>query len=110
MVPIVFFSTSLAVAAELEGRTPTGISLSRLKPFLSEIESFDFFYVHFVAHIDQSMISTKVAIDYLLSECSKAAGKHYFELNGRRFSSHDTGAIYAEVEKLSEVKQLELSI
>lgn len=109
MVPIVFFSTSLAVASELEGRTPTGITLSRLKPFGSEVESFDFFYVHFVANIDLSRISTKGAIDYLLSECSRAAGKHYFELNGRRFSTDDTVSIHAEAEKLPDIDQLELS-
>jgi len=99
MASIVFFSTCLAVATVIERQTPAGLTLRRLQHLCSETEPFDFSRIHFVANIDPNKISAKEAIHYLLSECSEAIGQHYFEVNGRRFSIHDTHSIYSEAEK-----------
>jgi hypothetical protein len=95
----VLFSTCSAAAIGLENHAPDGISLRRLTFFDSEIDSFDFSEIHFVANIDPSKISPMDAINYLLSQCSKVNHKHYFELSGTRFSIQDTNAIYHEAEK-----------
>jgi len=101
MESIVFFSTCPVVANELEGKIPAGITLRRLQPFNSEVEPFNFSQIHFVANIDLTKISTMDATNYLLSECSDAKGRHYFELNGRRFSTYDTESIKVEAEKIA---------
>jgi hypothetical protein len=100
MEKVVFFSTSLAVKPKFEDQPLAGIIFRQLRPPHSENASFDFSCINFVANVDLKKISMRSVIDYLMSECTAVKGKHYIELDGRRYPVHETSTIYAEADKI----------
>lgn len=102
MKTVIFFSTSSLVREKLGDQPLAGIILRQLQPPFSENASFDFSCINFVANIDLKKISMRSAINYLMSECSASKGKHYIELDGRRFNVHEASTIYAEADKIDQ--------
>lgn len=102
METVIFFSTSSAVTTKLGNQALAGIILRQIQHTCSENATFDFSCIHFAANVDLKKISMRSAINYILSECSAANGKHYVELAGRRFSVHETSTIYAEADKIDQ--------
>ena len=102
MKTVIFFSTSSLVREKIGDQPLAGIILRQLQPPFSENASFDFSCINFVANVDLKKISMRSAINYLMSECSAAKGKHYIELDGRRFNVHETNTIYAEADKIDQ--------
>lgn len=102
MKAVIFFSTSSQIREKLGDQPLAGIILRQLQPPFSENASLDFACINFVANVDLKKISMRSAINYLMSECSVAKGKHYIELDGRRFPAHETSTIYAEADKIDQ--------
>ncbi|WP_136807242.1 hypothetical protein [Desulfosediminicola flagellatus] len=102
MKKVIFFSTSSLVREKLGDQPLAGIILRQLQPPSSESASFDFSCIKFVANVDLKKISMRSAINYLMSECFATKGKHYIEMDGRRFPVHGTSTIYAEADKIDQ--------